>query len=422
ARLPARNPGGPQRPLRPELPERRGGAHRPQAQSVPSLQRVRHGDPGRRSLRPDRARARSAGCRLPLERRGRAFGAVRRRDDGQAVLHHRQRLADAAASLTPGLPRLARSVLRRSPCRPARATLAGAARTSAAPLPARARGLGGRARGAGRHRNVRLPPSGLGLNIARAPLAASHPRRSRMPITRAQATQLLNQGEMALYDDSRINGLRQLDARALGARIRRARTARDRARDLVQKHALASRARTGSKRGDSGLANRRSRDKAELLADILRRFEQRLKQVERADASAEKAGAGATGKTAGKASTGRGRKSAAKAATKTAATKKTATKKATTKKTATRKSTAKKAAAGKSTTARAATKNAAASAKRSTTRKFATGWAAASTSSTRKATTRKSAAKTAATSDAKKRGAKTASKTPAMNGTATRGK
>ncbi len=40
-----------------------------------------------------------------------------------------------------------------------------------------------------------------------------------MPITRAQATQLLNQGEMALYDDSRINGLRQLDARALGARI-----------------------------------------------------------------------------------------------------------------------------------------------------------------------------------------------------------
>ncbi len=248
-----------------------------------------------------------------------------------------------------------------------------------------------------------------------------------MPITRAQATQLLNQGEMALYDDSRINGLRQLDARALGARIRRARTARDRARDLVQKHALASRARTGSKRGDSGLANRRSRDKAELLADILRRFEQRLKQVERADASAEKAGAGATGKTAGKASTGRGRKSAAKAATKTAATKKTATKKtatkkATTKKTATRKSTAKKAAAGKSTTARAATKNAAASAKRSTTRKSATGWAAASTSSTRKATTRKSAAKTAATSAAKKRGAKTASKTPAMNGTATRGK
>src|SRR5690606_40997143 len=57
-------------------------------------------------------------------------------------------------------------------------------------------------------------PSGLGLNIARAPLAASHPRRSRMPITRAQATQLLNQGETALYDDSRINGLRQLDARS----------------------------------------------------------------------------------------------------------------------------------------------------------------------------------------------------------------
>lgn len=102
-----------------------------------------------------------------------------------------------------------------------------------------------------------------------------------MPITRAKASSLLNQREMALYDDSRINGLRQLDARGLDARIRRARTARDRARDLVQKQRLASRAATGSKRGSSGQANQRSADKAELMADILQRFEGRLKDVER---------------------------------------------------------------------------------------------------------------------------------------------
>src|SRR5690606_37196903 len=63
-------------------------------------------------------------------------------------------------------------------------------------------------------------------------------------------------------------------------RIRRARTARDRARDLVQKQRLASRAATGSKRGSSGQANQRSADKAELMADILQRFDGRLKDVE----------------------------------------------------------------------------------------------------------------------------------------------
>lgn len=101
-----------------------------------------------------------------------------------------------------------------------------------------------------------------------------------MPITRAKASQLLNQREMALYDDSRINGLRQLDGRALATRVARARTARDRARDLVRRQKLASRERTGSKRGSSGGANQRSKDKAELLADILDRFETRLREVE----------------------------------------------------------------------------------------------------------------------------------------------
>src|SRR5690606_9560675 len=209
------------------------------------------------------------------------------------------------------------------------------------------------------------PPSGLRLNIAHAPLSASHPRRSRMPITRAKATQLLNKGEMALYDDSRANALRQLDARSLAARVRRARTARDRARDLVQKHKLASRARTGSKRGASGVANQRSKDKAELLADILRRFELRLKEVERADAPARKSAARTT---TGKAS---GRKAAKKASTSGA--RKSATKKAATSKRdrpATRKASAAAGGAAKNGEAKAAAKKAsAASGRKSTARK-----------------------------------------------------
>ena len=102
-----------------------------------------------------------------------------------------------------------------------------------------------------------------------------------MPITRAKATQLLNKREMALYDDSRVNALRKLDAKALASRIPRARDARDRARDLLRTQKLSSRARTGSKRGTSGTANQRSKDKAELMADILERFETRAREAAR---------------------------------------------------------------------------------------------------------------------------------------------
>ena len=100
-----------------------------------------------------------------------------------------------------------------------------------------------------------------------------------MPITRAKATSLLNQREMALYDDSRINALRQLDGKGLQSRISRARSARDRARDLVQRQKLSTREATGSKRGNSGMANQRSKDKAELLSDILSRFETRASEL-----------------------------------------------------------------------------------------------------------------------------------------------
>lgn len=124
-----------------------------------------------------------------------------------------------------------------------------------------------------------------------------------MPITRAQAVALLNQAELALYDDSRVNALRGLSEKELTQRITRARRARDRARDLLQRQKLASRRDTGSKRGTSGVANQRSKEKAELLADVLTRFEDKLKQVQAKQKAAEKA----AGKTAA-------RKSAAKPA------------------------------------------------------------------------------------------------------------
>lgn len=101
-----------------------------------------------------------------------------------------------------------------------------------------------------------------------------------MQITRAKATALLNKGEMQLYDDSRHNPVRKFSAAQLESRVKRARSARDRARDRVRRQKLASRDRTGDKRGTSGTANRRSADKVEILADILKRFERRLQELE----------------------------------------------------------------------------------------------------------------------------------------------
>lgn len=164
-----------------------------------------------------------------------------------------------------------------------------------------------------------------------------------MPFTRAQAEALLNQGEMALFDDSRINTLRKLHASELGRRIERARKARDRARDLLKRQKLASRDRTGSKRGTSGNANARSKRKAELLDDVLKRFEGQLKPARTREA---KQGAMAT---KAKPASGAGAKKAkpaakgapAKKPTKAAAAKPSATKKsATTGKQATKKSSA----------------------------------------------------------------------------------
>ncbi|HIY70365.1 MAG TPA: hypothetical protein H9827_02750 [Candidatus Luteimonas excrementigallinarum] len=109
-----------------------------------------------------------------------------------------------------------------------------------------------------------------------------------MQITRAKAVALLNKGEMQLYDDSRHNPIRKFSVSQLESRITRARGVRDRARDLVRRQKLSSRQQTGSKRGTSGNANQRSKDKVEILADILKRFETRLGDAKKEAKASEK--------------------------------------------------------------------------------------------------------------------------------------
>ncbi|MFC4729025.1 hypothetical protein [Coralloluteibacterium thermophilus] len=112
-----------------------------------------------------------------------------------------------------------------------------------------------------------------------------------MPITRREAQRLLDSGEMELFDASRRQTICRHDARSLTALLRRARSARDKQRDLYQRQRLASQARTGDKGGRSGDANRRTLAKAELLDDILQRFDARLVRLADADAPSEAAGA-----------------------------------------------------------------------------------------------------------------------------------
>lgn len=147
-----------------------------------------------------------------------------------------------------------------------------------------------------------------------------------MQITRAKATALLNKGEMTLYDESRHNAIRGFTASQLETRIDRARKARDRSRDLLRRQKVSSRAATGSKGGTSGVANQRSADKAEIIGDILKRFESRLKeakQLEKDEAAGARKAAGKTakkaaGKTAKKATSKTAKKAASKTAKKAA--------------------------------------------------------------------------------------------------------
>ena len=147
-----------------------------------------------------------------------------------------------------------------------------------------------------------------------------------MQITRAKATALLNKGEMTLYDESRHNAIRGFTASQLETRIDRARKARDRSRDLLRRQKVSSRAATGSKGGTSGVANQRSADKAEIIDDILKRFESRLKeakQLEKDEAAGARKAAGKTakkaaGKTAKKATSKTAKKAASKTTSRTA--------------------------------------------------------------------------------------------------------
>lgn len=103
-----------------------------------------------------------------------------------------------------------------------------------------------------------------------------------MAYTRSSARSLLTAAELELYDLGGRKAIAQLDRRTLVFKVKRTRNLRDKYRDLFRRQRLDTRSRTGSKRGTSGIANVRTREKAELFAELLERFEARLAKVDAA--------------------------------------------------------------------------------------------------------------------------------------------
>ena len=94
-----------------------------------------------------------------------------------------------------------------------------------------------------------------------------------MAYNRVQARTFLSAPEIDLFESSLGAACKALGTADLKRRIQRARTSRDKSRDLLQRQKLATRQRTGSKSGTSGVANERTAKKAAALEETLQRLE-----------------------------------------------------------------------------------------------------------------------------------------------------
>lgn len=96
---------------------------------------------------------------------------------------------------------------------------------------------------------------------------------------RATARKLLTAAEFKLFEASRRDAICKLDSRTLKLKVELTRKRRDKYRDLYKRQRLAIRDQTGTKRGNSGAANARTKEKAALFEDLRARFQARLAQV-----------------------------------------------------------------------------------------------------------------------------------------------
>lgn len=103
-----------------------------------------------------------------------------------------------------------------------------------------------------------------------------------MKLSRAEAN-LLSAAELEM-----VRSKGPFEVKSLVRLIQRLRNLRDKATDLVQRQTIAIARSTGTKRGNTGKANARSGDKAEVLTRALRHFEEQLAKLDAESSAAVK--------------------------------------------------------------------------------------------------------------------------------------
>ena len=115
-----------------------------------------------------------------------------------------------------------------------------------------------------------------------------------MSFTLRQVQPLLTKPELELFEASRAGAITSLAPRQLNARLTRARTLRDKYRDNYRRQTVATRTGPATKRTLQGAENVRTATKAEIMADLVTRFEA---QLAKAEAQAAKSAARKTPRT-----------------------------------------------------------------------------------------------------------------------------
>ncbi|MEP6966058.1 MAG: hypothetical protein ABI845_11265 [Polaromonas sp.] len=129
-----------------------------------------------------------------------------------------------------------------------------------------------------------------------------------MAYTLTQARPLLNAAELELFEQSRTEPVKRLAPAKLAGAVKRTRTLRDKYRDLYQRQTVAVRTRApGAVTGDD---NERTQRKADILQEVLDRYEARATLLSGRDSSKAKDTA-TTGKAAARVGAGQGVKTAA---------------------------------------------------------------------------------------------------------------
>ena len=101
-----------------------------------------------------------------------------------------------------------------------------------------------------------------------------------MAYTITQARPLLTAAELELFDQSRAEPIKALTVARLHGKVTRVRTLRDKYRDLFRRQTVSVRAAPSTKgRSPVGADNERTQRKADILQEVLDRFEARIAQL-----------------------------------------------------------------------------------------------------------------------------------------------